>query len=454
MAEQTNGTRISIDEHTNFLELSRINAKIPVESLLRFKDRWNWTLISTYQHFSLFELGYLENFVNFRMLFKTQPFDRAIADRYKEFLDWDFISGNCALDVSDYYAFRDYINWDYMLPNTIVFQQANLDTIEKLKDYLDWYHYHDSPVRFDIEFLRKYKEELYWKDIDFLNRWSKPFIFEFADYIPWDYIATDYPSLITEDVIAIGARELLDNDRNQNKPIATHLNSCSDEVLIMVMHHINGFTSLGCKTFAGNEYLKTLVDTVVSNSDVLILAEALRRVIHDVLINNIRLNKDSIEILNTAICESLDVKEICEDTELGTLETILPLYAYNPAPNKQVVDYINALLGYNIFADDTKCSKPTEYVGVFMSRFGDLALNENFANNIDNYIDIIAEYGSAENRALLAQLITTHPSFEDVDEEERTKALNKLNHIDTHRNDQLIPNPPEEETDATDNNDE
>ena len=56
--------------------------------------------------------------------------------------------------------------------------------------------------------------------------------------------------------------------------------------------------------------------------------------IHDVLINNIRLNKDSIEILNTAICESLDVKEICEDTELGTLETILPLYAYNPAPNK------------------------------------------------------------------------------------------------------------------------
>ena len=36
MAEQTNGTRISIDEHTNFLELSRINAKIPVESLLTF----------------------------------------------------------------------------------------------------------------------------------------------------------------------------------------------------------------------------------------------------------------------------------------------------------------------------------------------------------------------------------------------------------------------------------
>jgi len=133
MAEQTNGTRISIDEHTNFLELSRINAKIPVESLLRFKDRWNWTLISTYQHFSLFELGYLENFVNFRMLFKPQPFDRAIADRYKEFLDWDFISGNCALDVSDYYAFRDYINWDYMLPNTIVFQQANLDTISSFK---------------------------------------------------------------------------------------------------------------------------------------------------------------------------------------------------------------------------------------------------------------------------------------------------------------------------------
>lgn len=89
-----------------------------------------------------------------------------------------------------------------------------------------------------------------------------------------------------------------------------------------------------------------------------------------------------------------------------------------------------------------------------MARFGDLAFNENFANNIDNYIDIIAEYGSAENRALLAQLITTHPSFEDVNEEERTKALNKLNHIDTHRNDQLIPNPPEEETDATDNNDE
>ena len=112
-----------------------------------------------------------------------------------------------------------------------------MDTIENLKIILIGIII--MIVRFvSILILTKYKEELYWKDIDFLNRWSKPFIFEFADYIPWDYIATDYPSLITEDVIAIGARELLDNDRNQNKPIATHLNSCSDEVLIMVMHHI------------------------------------------------------------------------------------------------------------------------------------------------------------------------------------------------------------------------
>ena len=454
MAEQTNGTRISIDEHTNFLELSRINAKIPVESLLRFKDRWNWTLISTYQHFSLFELGYLENFINFRMLFKTQPFDSAIAARYKDYLDWEYISANVALDVSDYCTYRDYINWSCMLPNAIVFQQACLDRIEYLKDYLDWYQFNDSPVRFGVDFLQRYKDKLYWKDIDFLNRWSKPFIFRFADYIPWDYIATNYPSLITEDAIAIGARELLANDPDQNKPIAAHLNSCSDEVLIMLMHNVNGFTSLGCKTFAGNEYLKALVDTVSQNSDAMIVSEALRRVIHDVLINNIRLDKDSIEILNTAICESLHIGENDEIAELGTLETILPLYAYNPAPNKHVVEYINALLDTNIFADDTKCSKPTEYVGVFMARFGDLALNDNFANNIDNYIDIIAEYGSAENRALLAQLISTHPIFEDVDEDERTKALNKLNHIDEHRNDQLIPNPPEEETDATDNNDE
>ena len=45
-----------------------------------------------------------------------------------------------------------------MLPNTIVFQQANLDTIEKLKDYLDWYHYHDSPVRFDIDSYENIKK--------------------------------------------------------------------------------------------------------------------------------------------------------------------------------------------------------------------------------------------------------------------------------------------------------
>ena len=38
--------RITIDENTNFISLSMIQGKIPLQSILQFKDRWNWNLLS------------------------------------------------------------------------------------------------------------------------------------------------------------------------------------------------------------------------------------------------------------------------------------------------------------------------------------------------------------------------------------------------------------------------
>ena len=58
--------RIIINENTNFISLSMIQGKIPLRSILQFKDRWNWNLLSRYQPFNIIEMAYIDDCVNFK----------------------------------------------------------------------------------------------------------------------------------------------------------------------------------------------------------------------------------------------------------------------------------------------------------------------------------------------------------------------------------------------------
>ena len=154
--------RITIDENTNFIALSMIQGKIPLQSILQFKDRWNWNLLSRYQPFNIIEMAYIEDFVNFKELFKEHPFDIMIARKYADYLDWNHISEHCDLEVDDMIQFKHLINWDYARPNQNVFRHGTSGQIRSLAKVLDWHYFEDNTLKYDNYFLSEFKEEIPW----------------------------------------------------------------------------------------------------------------------------------------------------------------------------------------------------------------------------------------------------------------------------------------------------
>lgn len=448
--------RITIDENTNFISLSMIQGKIPLRSILQFKDRWNWNLLSRYQPFNIIEMAYIDDCVNFKELFKEHPFDIMIARKYADYLDWYHISENCDMDVDDMIKFKEYINWDYARPSQNVFRHGTTGQIRSLADKLDWHYFEDNTLKYDMYFLNEFKEEIPWWNVAYVKRWNRQFVYRFADVLPWRLITIAHPELMTEDAFVAGARWLLidtDGPNGEANGIYKLINNYNDEVIINCMEYIDGFTHLGIKAFAGLPYVTQLLARVSMNDDGYLI-ERVAQTLDDILVNNYRLDESFLQVIEEVIKIALHVDELHEGMELFSIETSLLRYAYNLSPNKKIVDFIKRVTGKNIYTDPTKCISVDEYVG-FAQRYPDLAFSEGYPNNIDTFVDIIAEYGTAEAKQRLIDVINTHELFEGIPDKDKADAIDKLEGVykepvDKHQ--PIIPEPPKEEGEVNESN--
>lgn len=448
--------RITIDENTNFISLSMIQGKIPLQSILQFKDRWNWNLLSRYQPFNIIEMAYIEDYVNFKELFKEHPFDIMIARKYADYLDWNHISEHCDLEVDDMIQFKNHINWDYARPNQNVFRHGTSGQIRTLAKVLDWHYFEDNTLKYDTYFLSEFKEEIPWWNVDYVKRWNRQFVFRFADELPWHLIVKAYPKLMTEDAFVVGARYLLidtDGPNGEANGIYALINNYNDEVVINCMEYIDGFTHLGIKAFAGLPYVTQLLARVSMNDDAYLI-DRVAQTLDDILVNNYRLDESFLQVIEEVIKIALHVDELTEGMELFSIETSLLRYAYNLSPNKKIVDFIKRVTGKNIYTDPTKCISVDEYVG-FAIRYPDLAFSEGYPNNIDMFVSVIAEYGTAEAKQRLIDVINTHELFEGIHDKDKADAIDKLQGVyqepvDKHQ--PIIPEPPKEEGDVDESN--
>jgi hypothetical protein len=453
----TNEERIMIDENTNFIALSMIQGKIPLQSILQYKERWNWNLLSRYQPFNIIEMAYIEDCVNFKELFKEHPFDVLIARKYTDYLDWDHISNNCDMTVDDMIEFKDYINWEYGRPNQNVFLHGLSGQIRSLANKLDWHYFEDKPLKYDLFFLKDFKEEIPWWKVQYTKRWNRQFVYQFADVLPWYMIVRAHPELMTEEAFVIAARYLLidaDTSTGEANGIYALINNYNDEVVINCMEYIDGFTHLGIKAFAGLPYVTELLARVSMNDDEYLL-DRVSQTLDDILVHNYRLDETFLPVIEEVIKIALHVDELYEGKELFSIETSLLRYAYNLSPNKKIVDFIKRVTGKNIYTDPTKCISVDEYVG-FAQRYPDLAFSEGYPNNIDTFVDIIAEYGTAEAKQRLIDVINTHELFEGIPDKDKADAIDKLEGVykepeDKHK--PIIPEPPKEEGEVDESND-
>lgn len=449
--------RITIDENTNFISLSMIQGKIPLQSILQFKERWNWNLLSRYQPFNIIEMAYIEDYVNFKELFKEHPFDIMIARKYADYLDWNHISEHCDLEVDDMIQFKNLINWDYARPNQNVFRHGTSGQIRSLAKVLDWHYFEDNILKYDTYFLSEFKEEIPWWNVDYVKRWNRQFVFRFADELPWHLIVKAYPKLMTEDAFVVGARYLLidtDGPNGEANGIYALINNYNDEVVINCMEYIDGFTHLGIKAFAGLPYVTQLLARVSMNDDAYLI-DRVAQTLDDILVNNYRLDESFLQVIEEVIKIALHVDELTEGMELFSIETSLLRYAYNLSPNKKIVDFIKRVTGKNIYTDPTKCISVDEYIG-FAIRYPDLAFSEGYPNNIDMFVSVIAEYGTAEAKQRLIDVINTDELFEGIPDKDKADAIDKLQGVYQEPEDKhqpIIPEPPKEEGDVDESND-
>lgn len=142
------------------------------EVLTTFNDKIDWQLITCNKHIDLNK----EEFLN----------------KYKNYLDWDYISDSCMIKLSNEWLnkFKIYINWNILSKRNDLIINENL--LSQFKDNIDW---NVLFIRDDFEikesFLYGYASYLNWNIISesTLINFTEKLIDDFQDYWNWQKLS-------------------------------------------------------------------------------------------------------------------------------------------------------------------------------------------------------------------------------------------------------------------------
>lgn len=130
------------------------NVKLESYELDRYKERLDWDYISTQQALLPEDLEKFRNYVSWKDISKSQKLSLTQLDKYKFYLDWELISVYQKLSTEHFFCFKDYLclYWH----NIIRYQNLNSKDLELFKDKLNW-NMVSKYQKLSSEDLEKYK---------------------------------------------------------------------------------------------------------------------------------------------------------------------------------------------------------------------------------------------------------------------------------------------------------
>jgi len=148
----------------------------------KYKDKVDWVYISSYQKLSE---GFIEKFkdrVDWFHISRTQKLSESFIEKYKNKVNWICISTNQKLSESFIKKHKNKVNWNFIS----TYQKLSESFIEKHKDKVKWYAI-SVYQKLSIEFRKKYniridKNNWLYKPVNFkLKKLNECGLYEITD---------------------------------------------------------------------------------------------------------------------------------------------------------------------------------------------------------------------------------------------------------------------------------
>ena len=159
------------------------------KQLKKYKDKLDWSYLSQNPSLTPSLIEKYENKLNWDMLSYNSSLTPALIEKYKDKLDWSYLSKNPALTLALIEKYEDKLDWEELSYNPSLTPAF----IEKYEDKLDWYELSSNPS-LTPALIEKYKDKLYWGELS-LNPFLTPALIEkYIDELDW-YELSKNPSL-------------------------------------------------------------------------------------------------------------------------------------------------------------------------------------------------------------------------------------------------------------------
>lgn len=385
-------------------ELSR--RQIARTSLREHTKVFEWNLLSTYREFTLEEIYEFKAFIKFPLLFRYTPFNESIADsEFGDYLDWVYILSNITLTSSQYRKYHnrvveliDFIDVDVL--SKAILSSESAETILLYKDQLNFDYFVDSSYLPDTV-IDGVKDKDIWDKIDYRRRWNTQFIYKYHRYFNWKLIFNEYSELLSNEIFLIA----ISDDIEIHPLITTFVDNISNELLKEFIPFISNlsieYIPHTKKRYLSLEVAQELVDYIdhynTENHPMVnyMRKELAKNILQELLVYNIRLNKDFIPLFDRLI-------------EIGVEENFpegIYRYIHNPMPNRDIVRYINDKVGYNIYEKYEKDAITINDIVILMDVIPDLIFSNSFVNNIDEFIAVFTEFGTEKQKSAIIEFL-------------------------------------------------
>ena len=175
----TNKLKKEIENLINFYKLNC--------SIENFENNIDWNNISNsqYQKLSKDFIKKYKDYVNWDFISAFQKLSEDFIEKYKDYINWYFISQYQKLSENFIEKHKDYVNWH----NISVLQKLSEDFIERHKNKVNW-HNISKFQKLSEFFIEKFKYKVNWDSISTYQKLSESFIKRYKDYVDWKWIST------------------------------------------------------------------------------------------------------------------------------------------------------------------------------------------------------------------------------------------------------------------------